>query len=164
MSIITDPSWTFEQALEAAWREYPSPGMQFGITNRIRFLVQWANVVGGDRATREFEDAEQRGLVKEFSDYARRKLRKTFRGMPRLAPRESPHDLRGILRWIAAQSFENETGFLAKAVPPFARAVGWNDDQLFFQMRLPGEEGKYADAVLATRTHPVLAARRDRTC
>jgi Restriction endonuclease len=58
---------------------------------------------------------------------------------------------------MAAQQYENETDFLVKAVPPLARALGWGDDQLFFEMRLQGLAPMYADAVLApTRTAPPL--------
>lgn len=82
MSIVIDPSWSFEQALKAAWKEYFSPGMQFGVTNRIRFLVQWANVVGQSKARRELEEAERRGLLKEFSITRAASCARRSRGCP----------------------------------------------------------------------------------
>jgi hypothetical protein len=151
-----DPSWSLEQALEAAWEKYTTGGQQYGVTGRVRCLIQWANVVGVEKATSQLEDALRRGvLADQFSKSTIRKLRKAFQGMPKQAPPRPPLDLQGTVRWMAAQRYENETDFLAKAVPPLARALGWGDHQLFFQMRLPGPTVKYVDAVLApTRTAP----------
>jgi hypothetical protein len=68
---------------------------------------------------------------------------------PKRASAAPPRDLQRTLRWVAAQTYKNEMDFLAKAVPPLARALGWGDDQIFFQTRLPGAIPSYADAVLA---------------
>jgi Restriction endonuclease len=150
VSIVIEPNWSFEEALEAAWKQYRGTGPQLGVSSRARFLIQWANVVGRERATRELEDGLKRGLLADLSKSTIGRLRKAFRGMPKRAPAQSRGDLLDTLRWIASQKYENETDFLAKAVWPFARALGWADDQLFFQKQLPGHDGRYADAVIAT--------------
>jgi hypothetical protein len=145
-----DPNWSLEQALAAAWEAYPTSGQQFGVTGRVRCLIQWANVAGVERATRELEDAVKRGVLHgEFSKSTIATLRKAFAGMPKREPAAPPRDLQHMLQWVAAQTYENEMDFLAKAVPPLARALGWGDDQMFFRTRLPGEIPSYADAVLA---------------
>lgn len=151
-----DPSWSLEEALAAAWEKYTTSGQQYGVTGRVRCLIQWANVVGVEKATSQLEDALRSGaLDDQFSKSTIRKLRKAFQGMPKQVPPRPPLDLQGSVRWMAAQRYENETDFLAKAVPPLARSLGWGDDQLFFQMRIQGPMAMYADAVLAsTRSGP----------
>lgn len=148
MAIIIDPNWSFEQALAAAWRAYPSRGVQYGVTNRIRYLTQWANVVGAEKAMRGLKDAARRGLLQEFSKYARRKLRDEFGRMPMRRVAEPPAGFRQRLQWVASQHYEHEIDFLAKAVLPLTQALGWHDDQVFFQKRLGGDA--YADVVLAS--------------
>lgn len=145
-----DPSWSLEQALAAAWEKYTTHGKQYGVTGRVRCLIQWANVVGVESATSQLEDALQRGvLADQFSKSTIRKLRKAFQGMPTLAPTRPQLDLQGTVRWMAVQTYENETDFLVKVVPRLARALGFGDDQIFFQQRLQGPTAMYADAVLA---------------
>jgi len=145
-----DPSWSLEEALAAAWEKYTTDGQQYGVTGRVRCLIQWANVVGVENATNQLEDALRRGVLDDqFSQSTIRRLRKAFQGMPRRAAAQPPVDLPATIRWMTAQKYENETDFLAKAVSPLTRALGWADDQLFFEIRVPGEEVRYVDAVLA---------------
>ena len=103
MAIVIDPNWSFEEALSAAWKAYPSRGVQFGVTNRLRFLLQWANVVGADKAMRDYKDAQRRGLLSEFSNYASRKLRAEFGRMPtfQAGAQGRDHNPRGFTVWLA---------------------------------------------------------------
>lgn len=88
MKIIVDPQWNFIDALKAAWEAYPG-GREFGVPNRIRVLEQWANVVGCERATAEFETVLRKYLTLHeastylgLSLYTIKKLRKRFGEMP----------------------------------------------------------------------------------
>lgn len=92
MKIIVDPQWNFIDALKAAWEAYPG-GREFGVPNRIRVLEQWANVVGCERATAEFETVLRKCLTLDeaskhlgLSLYTIKKLRKRFGEMPSVTP------------------------------------------------------------------------------
>jgi hypothetical protein len=92
MKIIVDPQWNFIDALKAAWGAYPG-GRELGVPNRIRVLEQWANVVGCERATAEFETVLRKYLTLDeasknlgLSLYTIKKLRKRFGEMPSVTP------------------------------------------------------------------------------
>lgn len=92
MKIIVDPQWNFIDALKAAWEAYPG-GRELGVPNRIRVLEQWANVVGCERATAEFETVLRKYSTLDeaskhlgLSLYTIKKLRKRFGEMPSVTP------------------------------------------------------------------------------
>ena len=92
MKIIVDPQWNFIDVLKAAWEAYPG-GRELGVPNRIRVLEQWANVVGNERATAEFETVLRKYLTLDeaskhlrLSLYTIKKLRKRFGEMPSVTP------------------------------------------------------------------------------
>jgi hypothetical protein len=92
MRIAIRPEWSFIEAVDAAWDAYRG-GREHGVPNRIRVLEQWANVVGRERAQREFEqaistysDLEAASKDLGFSIYALKKLRRSFAEMPEITP------------------------------------------------------------------------------
>lgn len=93
MKIIVNPEWTFMEALEAAWKAYSGSGIEHSVSNRIRVLEQWANVVGRQKAVSQFEatlalykNQEEIRKYLGLSEYTVKKLRKQFRKMPMLTP------------------------------------------------------------------------------
>jgi hypothetical protein len=92
MRIAVRPEWSFIEAVNAAWAAYRG-GREHGVPNRIRVLEQWANVVGRERAEREFEqtlssysDLQEASKDLGFSIYALKKLRRSFAEMPETTP------------------------------------------------------------------------------
>lgn len=99
MKIVVQPYWSFMNALEAAWEAY-SGGQEYGVTNRIRVLEQWANVVGRERAVSELEKVlSQYATIVEaterlgLSKYTINKLKSSFAEMPEATPFMSQSDL-----------------------------------------------------------------------
>lgn len=148
MRVVVDPAWTFEEALDAAWQAYNGAGPQFGATNRIRVLEQWANVVGRERAEAELAAALKDGVDTGLSAYAVRKLKNSFSTMPR-GKRQARGDLFAFLRSLPTRDFPNERSLAAKALPEFAEALGYAQDHLFYEPALRGERGLRPDAVIA---------------
>ena len=84
MKIIVDPQWNFIDVLKAAWEAYPG-GRELGVPNRIRVLEQWANVVGSERATAEFETVLRKYLtLDEASKHLRLSLYTIKKAFPNL--------------------------------------------------------------------------------
>ncbi|MEG5041134.1 MULTISPECIES: Shedu immune nuclease family protein [unclassified Microcoleus] len=91
MTNIVDPKWTFEEALNEAWKNYS--GGIYSAAGRVRILTQWGNVVGRQRAISELESvlgkyssskeaAEAMGL----SVSTLQKLKKLYKAMPIVTP------------------------------------------------------------------------------
>jgi hypothetical protein len=155
--MIVDPTWTFEEALEAAWKAYGG-GRQFGAPNRIKMLEQWANVVGRDRAVAELDRAikEHKTLAEAaanfgLSKYALRTIRQGFAAMPRLTPHvASPATVEHLFRSLPDLAGDSEIGFLTRTVPRLGGLLGYSDSEQFFEVSLPElGRGIRADALFA---------------
>jgi hypothetical protein len=147
MKVVVDPAWTFEEALNAAWKAYQGEGREDGATNRIRVLEQWANVVGLERATREFQAASEAGIDTGLSKYALNKLRRSFGTMPLYAA-NPPADLYSYLRWLARQDLPDGRSF-EELLPAFVTALGYDRNHLFYEPLLGTAEQLRPDFVVA---------------
>ena len=155
--MIVDPSWTFEQALDAAWHSYPG-GRQFGAPNRIKMLEQWANVVGRDRAVAQLTEALKShptlsAAAKAFglSDYALRTIRRGFSAMPKVTPHvRGPSSIEQLLRSLPDLDSDSEFGFMTRVVPLLGGFLGYSESELFFEVSFPGlGRGFRVDALFA---------------
>ena len=155
--MIVEPSWSFMEALQAAWDTY-SGGVQFGAPNRIKMLEQWANVVGRDRAVADLEAVlQQYPTLKEaakafgFSDYALRTIRKSFLQMPRTTPHAAnPGTLEQLLRSLPQLGAESSVGFIARVVPRLGTLLGYSESELFYEVALPNlGRAVHVDALFA---------------
>lgn len=106
MSIIIDPKWTFREAWQAAWEEYPSP-RQFGGPNRDSVLERWANVVGRERAVYELDTTlNEYPSLKEalkallMSESRLEKIRNNFNKMPTTTIFSSEPIVARLIDWI----------------------------------------------------------------
>lgn len=81
MRLTLDPTWTFEQTVQAAWHVYSSP-MQFA-GYRINAIKAWGNVVGKTEALRKFKEfVTENGTKKKAAESAGMSY-STLRGIER---------------------------------------------------------------------------------
>jgi hypothetical protein len=154
--MIVDPKWTFVEALDAAWANYPG-GKQFGAPNRIKMLAQWANVVGRERALAElnatlsnYTTLSAAAKAFGFSEHALRTVRSDFSAMPAVTPHvSSPATLRELFVSLPEIGDESQLGFITRTVPRLATLLGYAESELSFEMNLPGlGRGIRVDAIL----------------
>ncbi len=166
MKIVVDPEWTFIEAVNAAWKAYPG-GKQYGVPNRIRVLEQWANVVGKERAENELSTivAENSGIkttaeLLGFSEYAIRKLKKSFSKMPflSLTPNSDSLTLKDFLASIPFISANSEISFTIQVIPKLASLLGYSDNEIFFEVNIGANFRERADVIFAPSglEHPYI--------
>lgn len=142
MKIAVQPEWNFTEAIGHAWKAY-SGGQELGVPNRIRVLEQWANVVGRERAVKEFEAtiASHGGLSTAaekfgFSTYAFRKIKKSFSQMPSLTPHVlSATSFEDFLRSLPKLDAEKELTFISIVIPQLASFLGYAESEIYFENR-----------------------------
>lgn len=156
MKIAVNPQWTFKDAVRSAWEAYGG-GQQYGATNRIRLLEQWANVVGRDRATSElkdtlhrYESVEAAGEALGLSTYAIRKLRRKFASMPAVTPHSSaPLSFCEFLRHLPELIYDRQISAISQAVPNLANYLGYASSEIYLESSVTGHPGYRIDAVFA---------------